>query len=251
MDNEFARWRDQHQHSGLRHGQTGGFTMNGLTAARPQEGAADSSNLSSPTARRVQIQSTWRQPKFVVGCALIVASVVMGALIVGAADDRVMVWSATRDLAAGTVVTSDDLAEVAVAMDQAGRYLSSAQTSVLGRRTSRALGKDELVALSAVAAGDVDTRLITVPVEPVHAPTDLAHGDRVDVYSSPRDAATAGGSSRLVLTNVLVSQLSTDVDTARGELAVVLDVRADQAAAIVTAARTGVLDLVRVPVGAA
>ena len=116
-----------------------GFTMNGLTAARPQEGAADSSNLSSPTARRVQIQSTWRQPKFVVGCALIVASVVMGALIVGAADDRVM-WSATRDLAAGTVVTSDDLAEVAVAMDQAGRYLSSAQTSVLGRRTSRAIG---------------------------------------------------------------------------------------------------------------
>lgn len=101
MDNEFAPWRDQHQHSWLRHGQTGGFTMNGLTAARPQEGAADSSNLSSPTARRVQIQSTWRQPKFVVGCALIVASVVMGALIVGAADDRVMVWSATRDLAAG------------------------------------------------------------------------------------------------------------------------------------------------------
>ena len=227
-----------------------GFTMNGLTAARPQEGAADSSNLSSPTARRVQIQSTWRQPKFVVGCALIVASVVMGALIVGAADDRVMVWSATRDLAAGTVVTSDDLAEVAVAMDQAGGT-SVLQTSVLGRRTSRAIGRDELVALSAVAAADVDTRLITVPVEPVHAPTDLAHGDRVDVYSSPRDAATAGGSSRLVLTNVLVSQLSTDVDTARGELAVVLDVRADQAAAIVTAARTGVLDLVRVPVGAA
>ena len=225
--------------------------MSGITVARPHEGSADTSKPGSPNARRVQQTPAWRQPRFVVGCALIVASVLLGAVTVGGADDRVTVWASTHDLAAGTVVSDEDLAPVAVALDQAGRYLSASETSVFGRRISRAIGKDELVALSAIAAPDIDSRLITVPVEPVHAPTDLAHGDRVDIYSSPRDAATAGGSSRLVLTNALVSQLSTDVDTARGELAVVLDVRADQAGAIVTAARTGVLDLVRVPVGAA
>ena len=135
-------------------------------------------------------------------------------------------------------------------MEQASRYLDASGSEVIGRRLGRAIGQDELVAITAIGASDADRRLITVPVEPVHAPTDVAHGDRVDVYSSPRDAATAGGSSRLVLTGALVEQVSTDIDSARGELAVVLDVRADQAALVVNAVRTGVLDLVRVPIEA-
>lgn len=224
--------------------------MSGLTATRPQSGDSRVDSAQSPPARRHSHNKGWRQPRFLVGCALIVGSVLVGALIVGGADDRVLVWSARHDLAAGTVVAPDDLVAVPVAMDSASRYLDSAQSDVVGRRLGRAIGQNELIAITAVGAADADRRLITVPVEPVHAPTDLAHGDRVDVYSSPRDAATAGGTSKLVLTGALVDKVSTDVDTARGELAVVLDVRADQAAAIVNAVRTGVLDLVRVPIDA-
>lgn len=224
--------------------------MSGLTATRPQSGDSRVDSAQSPPARRHSHNKGWRQPRFLVGCVLIVGSVLVGALIVGGADDRVLVWSARHDLAAGTVVAPDDLVAVPVAMDSASRYLDSAQSDVVGRRLGRAIGQNELIAITAVGAADADRRLITVPVEPVHAPTDLAHGDRVDVYSSPRDAATAGGTSKLVLTGALVDKVSTDVDTARGELAVVLDVRADQAAAIVNAVRTGVLDLVRVPIDA-
>lgn len=224
--------------------------MSGVTATRPKSGDSTSGPTASPPARRHTYNNGWRQPRFVVGCALIVGSVLVGALIVGGADERVVVWSARHDLAAGTVVAADDLVAVPVAMDQAQRYLDAAESAVVGRRLGRAVGQDELIAITAVGAAQADHRLITVPVEPVHAPTDLAHGDRVDVYSSPRDAATAGGSSKLVLTNALVEKVSTDVDSARGELAVVLDVRADQAAAIVNAVRTGVLDLVRVPIDA-
>lgn len=224
--------------------------MSGLTVTRPKKGDSEATSYASPPARRRQPVPAWRQPRVLGGCALVVVSVILGTFIVGSADDRVMVWSVRHDLAAGSVVNADDLAAVPVALDQAQRYVGADDSAIVGRRLARAIGRDELVAISAVGSSDADSRLITVPVEPVHAPTDLAHGDRVDVYSSPRDAATAGGSSRLVLMNALVSQLSTDVDTARGELAVVLDVRADQAAAVVTAARTGVLDLVRVPVTA-
>ena len=220
------------------------------SATRPQSGINTESAGKSPSARRYRQQAAWRQPRFLVGCALIVGSVLIGAVVVGGADDRVMVWAARHDLAAGTVVNADDLMAVPVALDQAQRYLDASRQDVLGRHLGRAVGQDELIAISSIGSSDEDRRLITVPVEPAHAPTDLLHGDRVDVYTSPRDAATAGGSSRLVLTNALVGQVSMEVDTARGELAVVLDVKADQAAAIVTAARTGVLDLVRVPVNA-
>lgn len=224
--------------------------MSGHTATRPRSDDALQANTTSPPARRNRHKQGWRQPRFLIGAALIVGSIMIGALVVGGADDRVMVWSARHDLAAGTVVTTDDLLAVPVAMDQASRYLDASGTEIIGRRLGRAIGQDELVAITAVGASDSDRRLITVPVEPVHAPTDVAHGDRVDVYSSPRDAATAGGSSRLVLTGALVEQVSTDIDSARGELAVVLDVRADQAALVVNAVRTGVLDLVRVPIEA-
>ncbi len=224
--------------------------MSGSTITRPQSGDAQTTTRTSPPARRHTHNAGWRQPRFLVGCALIVGSVLVGALVVGGADDRVMVWSARHDLATGSVINADDLMAVPVAMDQAQRYLDSTGSQILGRRLARAVGQDELIAITAVGSGAADRRLITVPVEPVHAPTDLARGDRVDVYASPRDAATAGGASRLVLTNALVEQVSTDVDSARGELAVVLDVQKDQAAAIVNAVRTGVLDLVRVPIDA-
>lgn len=224
--------------------------MSGHTVTRPQSGDTLITAGESPSARRLRQKVAWRQPRFLIGFALIVGSVLAGAIVVGGADDRVMVWSARHDLAAGTVVNADDLMAVPVALDDAQRYLDASVSDVLGRRLSRPVGRNELVAITAIGSVDQDRRLTTIPVEPVHAPTDLVHGDRVDVYSSPRDSATAGGTSRLVLTNALVAEVSTDVDTARGELAVVLDVQADQAAAIVTAARTGVLDLVRVPVNA-
>lgn len=224
--------------------------MSGSTVTRPQPGETNHTTLTSPPARRAIHNAGWRQPRFLVGCALVVGSVLLGAIIVGGADDRVMVWAASRDLAAGTVVNADDLVAVPVALDGAQRYLDASNSDIVGSSLGRPVGRDELVAITSIGSSSGDRRLITVPVEPVHAPTDVAHGDRVDVYVSPRDAATAGGASTLVLTNALVDHLSTEVDSARGELAVVLDVRADQAAAIVNAVRTGVLDLVRVPIDA-
>lgn len=236
--------------------------MSGQNVSRPKSGksapkwalrrpSANGADHASPKARRRTTATGWRQPRIITGCALMVGSIAVGAMVVGGADDRVMVWAASSELASGTVVTAGDLVAVPVALDQAGRYISASESEVVGRRLTRSVGEQELVAITAVSTGGVDRRLVTVPVEPVHAPVDLAHGNRVDVYSSPRDAATSGGASRLVLTGALVSEVSTDVDTARGERAVVLDVDVNQAEALINAIRSGVIDLVRVPVDAA
>ena len=204
----------------------------------------------SPPARRLKIESRWRDPKLAAGIALVAGSVVAGSWLVASADDRVLVWSAAHDLASGIEIRDGDLVQTAVRLDAASAYIGVSSAPVVGRRLSRPIGAGEVVPLGAVSAVAADHRLITLPVEPLHSPVALKHGDRVDVYVSPRDAAGGVGESRLVLAGALVSDVTEDADSARGEFAAVLDVDAKDAALVVGAGRSGVIDLAGVPVGA-
>ena len=142
--------------------------------------------------------------------------------------------------------------QVPVRLDASLLYVGANSTDLVGRKVTRPIGAGELIPVSAVAEtapnASGDRRLITVPVEPMHSPIDLAHGDRVDVYVSPRDQGGAAGASQLVLGGALVSEVNADADSATGEIAVVLDVEATHGAQLVAAGRSGVIDLVRVPV---
>ncbi|NQU37668.1 MAG: hypothetical protein HQ526_08770 [Actinobacteria bacterium] len=231
-----------------------GVTMGAAAPARPSGGARNqdefvegNSQHRSPQARRQRIPKAWQQPKFLAGTALVVVSVVIGASLVGSADQRVLVWSTARDLSPGTVLERADLVVSPVQAEQVDLYVGADSEDLIGRSLMRPMAANELVPVSAIGAGRENSRLITVPVEPIHAPTDLAHGDLVDVYVSPRDAATAGGASRMALSAVTVAEVAPDVDSATGEIAVVLEVGAEQAGEVVGASRSGVLDLVRVP----
>lgn len=204
---------------------------------------------SSPPANRIAVTPSWKQPRVMVGAAIVTVSVVLGALLIGSADDRVTVWAARHDLSAGTTITQADIVAVPLNSDHGAAYIDAASQDLVGKQISRAVGAQELIALSSVVVSSTDSRLVTIPVEPAHAPQGLTRGERVDVYLSARDSSSAGA-SKLVLSSALVSEVSDDIDSARGEIAVVLEVGADQAAAVVTAARGGVIDLVRVPIGA-
>lgn len=253
MDTGFVYGAEDADDSRVNHGIRG-VTMSTAAPARPpgsarqgEESVSGYGEYQSPPARRQRIVKVWQQPKFLAGAALVVVSVVAGAALIGSADQRVMVWSAARDLAPGTILEDADLIAMPVQVNQVDRYIGADSDELLGRRVTRPMGADELVPVGAIGTGRADTRLITVPVEPIHAPTDLAHGDLVDVYVSPRDAGTAGGASRLALAAVTIADVAPDIDSMTGELAVVLEVGADQAGDVVSASRSGVLDLVRVP----
>lgn len=205
----------------------------------------------SPPAKRLVMRSRWRDPKLAFGLGLVACSVVIGSWVVTSADNRVMVWSAATDLAGGTELREGDLVQVPVRLDAAASYIGVTSEPVAGRRLSRPVGIGELVPLAAVVDNGADHRLITIPVEPMHGPLDVHHGDRVDVYVSPRDAAGQGAGSRLVLAGALVAEVADLADSSSGEIAVVLDVAAKDASLTVGASRSGVIDLVRVPVGVA
>ncbi len=209
--------------------------------------------VTSPQARRIRTER--RDLRLATGVALVVVSVVLGAKLLSSAGDRVPVWTAKQGLAAGTTLRADDVVAVAVASDGLAAYVP--QTSdVTGKVLARDVGAGELVPASALADSATDARrLVTVPVDPLHAPPGLARGERVDVYATPKDGASVGQDGVTVLpTLVLAGALVADpgsVDTAgtSSQIGVVLDVAATDADRAVAAARGGDVDLVRVGTG--
>ncbi len=184
-----------------------------------------------------------RDPRLIVGVLLIISSAGIGARILTSAGAQVPVWSASHDLAGGSVLKTGDLVAVPVHLGAVqGRYLPTAGSSPVGQRLLTAVSAGELVRQGALTAG-ADRRLVTLPVEPLHLPADLAHGASVDVYVTPRDSAGASEVSRLVLAAALVATVSTD-QSSSGEVAVVLDVAPGQAAELISALRSGSVDFV-------
>ncbi len=210
---------------------------------------------TSPPARRFRTDR--HDVRLALGVALVVLSVIAGSKVIGAVGDRVPLWSLRSALSAGTTLRAADVVAVLVGADALAAYAPES-TDVTGSVLARDIGAGELLPLSALAAAhDQLRRLVTVPVDALHAPPGLARGERVDVYVSPKDGASVsqGGSTitvlpSLVLAGALVSDPgATDPAGASTQIGVVLDVASKDADRAVAAARGGDVDLVRVGTG--
>lgn len=149
------------------------------------QGGPVTTDLPRPTARRLSVPS-WKDSRLIIGVLLILSSVVLGALAVGAADDRVGAWAARADMTPGDPVGEDDLVRVEVQLgDGAESYLLAGRELPRDATLDRHVGAGELVPRSAlVAPGDVDVRPTTISVDPGDL-THLAKGTRVAVYAAP------------------------------------------------------------------
>ncbi|MEX1210462.1 MAG: hypothetical protein WEA35_06255 [Candidatus Nanopelagicales bacterium] len=199
---------------------------------------------SSPPAARPQ-RAWWRDMRVAAGIGLIIFCMLVGARLLSGGADTVTAWQATRDLAVGAVVAPDDVIAVAVPSSLTGAYADSAglPTAPL----DRPLRAGELLPVPSETAG-IDARWVTVPVEPLHAPVDLAPGELVDVWSTEGGDLGVVPRPTLVLESVLVSQVAVDGVGLGGEYGVVLEIDPRAAAALIAAVRSGGIDLVRVPV---
>jgi hypothetical protein len=182
------------------------------TTAAPAAGRTDAA--PGPVPRRVR-PPRWLDLRLLLGVLLVLGSVLIGARVVTAADATVPVWSATGDLAAGTVLTDGDLAAVQVRLDDvAGQYLATS-TQPDGRVLGRAVRAGELLPRSALeeTAGQVQ---LALPVQAGYVPPSLARGQLIDVYAvaDPAVGASAqtGGDVHLV-----VSAAPVQAVTGRGD----------------------------------
>ncbi len=184
----------------------------------------------------------WLDLRLVLGVLLVLGSVLLGARVVAAADATVPVWSAAGDLAAGTVLTAEDLVAVDVRLDDvAGAYLATS-TRPEGRTLARAVRDGELLPRTALEE-PAELVQLALPVQAGFVPPGLDRGQVVDVYAVADPAAgavaAADGSVTVVVAAAPVQAISGRTEgvlsTATTTVQVVVSVPADRAPAVLGA----------------
>ncbi len=207
--------------------------------------SATSGVSTSVAAPRIH-RRWWRDSRVIAGVIVVIVCMVAGARIVTWGEERVSVWQVTRDLSVGASLTPAEVSAVDVPVALMQEFLSA--DAVPEGRLTRDVRAGELLTVSSLATGvEPDVRWVTVPIAPLHAPADLAPGDRVDMWSTLRGDLGVIANPELVLTDVLVAQIFSDTRGFDGDFAVVVEVPPDQAADVLRASRGGAIDLVRVP----
>ncbi|MGY1604160.1 SAF domain-containing protein [Geodermatophilus sp. SYSU D00815] len=218
-----------------------------MTAVRPapsagaRSGAGPSPELPGPSPRRVR-PPRWLDLRLVLGVLLVLGSVLLGARVVAAADATVPVWAASGDLAAGTVLTADDLVRVDVRLDGTGQAYLSTTTRPEGRTLARAVRDGELLPRSALVEPE-DLVQLALPVQSGFVPPSLRRGQLVDVYAvaDPAAGATAvaDGSVTRVVSSAPVQAVSGRsegvLSTPTTTVQVVVSVDADEASDVLAA----------------
>ena len=212
-----------------------------MTAVRLPGAPANAADLpAGPAPRRVR-PPRWLDLRLLLGVLLVLASVLLGARVIGAADATVPVWAAASDLAAGSRLTAADLVAVDVRLDRtAAAYLATGSRPE-GRTLDRPVHAGELVPRSALAetAPLVD---LALPVQAGYVPPSLTRGQVVDVYAVADAASARSGAVGAVTPVVLrapvqaVSGRSTGVlSSATTTLQVVVAVAPEDAARVLQA----------------
>lgn len=158
---------------------------------------------SSPRPRRIATPS-WLDLRLVLGVALVLGSVLLGAKIVSGARHTYPRVAARHDLAVGTILTARDLqvSRVQLPGHGAGVYLGDVSNAV-GRQLSRAVSAGELVPAGALARVAAQTT-VTVPLATGSAP-DLRKGQRVELWVSASSCP-----SQVLLSDVTVQAVRAD-----------------------------------------
>ncbi|MCL2455333.1 MAG: hypothetical protein FWD18_08575 [Micrococcales bacterium] len=201
--------------------------------------------LPAPRAVRLR-QPGVRDPRLLVGLALIVASVLGGVWFVSSASGTVAVYAAGSALVPGTSVARADLVQVQVRGVDVDRYLRVDGSFPDDAVVLRAVEAGELVPVSAVGeASAVEVRPVTIEL-PRAPGRDLATGAQVELWVTPTGRDDPGKPSRLVARATVAAVTTSTGSPSPGTVEVVLP--AEGLAPVLAAlAGDGVVDVVVVP----
>lgn len=150
----------------------------------------------------------WFDPRFAIGLAIVVASVIGVLVVISAADSSVQVFAARSALSPGDRIGADDLVSRSVRLGESGsKYLTGKDVPAVGLVVTRAVSAGELVPASAVgnAAGvRVVSVVITVRGE---LPKSVAAGTVVDLWSASAIDGGGFGAPAVLVSSATVVRL--------------------------------------------
>ncbi len=141
------------------------------------------------SAQQQKQRRIWFDPRFAIGIALVVLSVVGVAGVVSAAAASSQVLAARQALVPGQHLTVDDFVATSVRAGAIDRlYLSRSDIPSGGVVVTRAIASGELVPRSAVGSvASTTLRSVVVPVSTALSAS-VQQGARVDLWSAAKDS---------------------------------------------------------------
>ena len=141
----------------------------------------------------------WKDPRLIVGIILVLASVLMGALLVSRLSATTSVLVAKAPIVPGDTIDSADLVAVEMRLgDQTGSYAGSLEAVPDGAVATRVVQAGELLPMSAIGqAADVPLRPVVIPVDATVAES-VAPGATVELWHTA-PAGEEGTEAKAVL----------------------------------------------------
>ncbi|KQR49566.1 hypothetical protein ASF87_12640 [Microbacterium sp. Leaf161] len=195
-------------------------------------------------------RAVWGDARFLIGIAVVALSIGGVWAVVSSSGTTTPVLQATRTIALGEALVSEDFQVVEVGLGTVSdRYLAPQELHA-GQVASRTVFEGELLATSAAESADANRTTTIVVESSTGIPADVAAGSVIELWHSPPvDDGGSQGPPRILVADAIVTSvtkaegmLSADGTTAE----VVID-RADVAE--VLAAITGGSVLSVVPIG--
>ena len=146
-----------------------------------------------PVAPRLR-RPSWRDPRLLIGLALLMSSVAIGARLVSLADHTVPVYAARAALPTGTALSAEQVEVVHLRLTGTGAaYLDATRPLPADQVIVRTVGAGEVVPVAALApAAQVRARPVGIPLDGVQ-PAGLARGGLVDLWASAKRRDAVGG----------------------------------------------------------
>ncbi|QLQ11288.1 MAG: hypothetical protein HZY75_14010 [Nocardioidaceae bacterium] len=148
----------------------------------------------SAAANRAR-RPTWRDPRLALGVLLVAVCGLLGAKLLGDADNTIEVWALRHEVGPGEPLGGAALTTARVrftSAEQADRYLATSQSLPSGLSSTRALMAGELLpraALSDTGGASLVELPLTVPATGV--PETVKVGSRVDVWATRKGTTRA------------------------------------------------------------
>ena len=166
--------------------------------------------MITPDTVRPAPRAFWADARFLLGIALIIASVAGVWLVVASARQTAPVFAAARTIVPGQTVTADDLRVVDVALGSAGETYVSPASLPPGVIATRTILEGELVPQAAVDDADAATTTTIVIRTSGDVSASVVAGSVVEVWAAPAEDGGTFGEPRILVPSATVVSVTRD-----------------------------------------
>lgn len=162
------------------------------------------------------------------GILLICTSFGSAYILSSSTNRMVTVWSATKDLAPGSLIKDEDIKQTHVLMPNNAQFYLDGMNSILGSYVIRPIGAEELIPAYAVTIEPIsDLREVPISIPINRLPYQIKTGQIVDVYAVPKQQTSLTqenlkSKAALLLSSVGISGFDSESGKLGGEIAVTL-----------------------------